>query len=43
MSNDISGGLSDDDGDVNENNFAHAIRFLEHFFAVVARLRRETF
>ena len=24
-------------------NFAHASRFLEHFFAVVARLRRETF
>ena len=43
MSNNISGGLSNVDGDVNENNFAHAIRFLEHFFAVVARLRRETF
>jgi len=46
--------LSNDDGDVNEkgkkaigldwqnNNFARASPFLEHFFAVAARLRRET-
>ena len=46
--------LSNDDGDGNENgkkaigldwlnnNFARASRFLEHFLAVVARLRRES-
>ena len=46
--------LSNDDGDVKENgkkaigldwqnnNFARASRFFVHFFAVVARLQRET-
>ena len=46
--------LMHDDGDGNENgkkaigldkqnnNFARASRFFAHFFAVVARLRRET-
>ena len=46
--------LSSDDGDGNENgkkttgfdwqnnNFARASRFFVHFFAVTARLRRET-
>ena len=48
------GNLSNDDGDVNENgkkaigldwqnnNFARASRFFVHFFAVTARLQRET-
>ena len=48
------GNLSNEDGDGNENgkkaiefyhqnnNFARASRFFVHFFAVVARLRRET-
>ena len=48
------GSLSNDDGDVNENSkkaigldwqnnkFARASRFFVLFFAVVARLRRET-
>ena len=48
------GSLSDYDGDGSEdgkkaigldwqnNNFARASRFLVHFFALVARLRRET-
>ena len=47
------GSLSNDDGDVNEddkkaigldrqnNNFARPTRFFVHFFAVVARLHRE--
>ena len=50
----ILGNLSNDDVDVNENgkkaigldwqnnNFARASRFFVHFFAVSARLRRET-
>ena len=50
----IIGSLSNDDDDVNENgkkaigldwqnnNFARASRFFVHFFAVVARLRRES-
>ena len=50
----ILGSLSIDDGDGNENgkkaigsdwqnnNFARASRVFVHFFAVVARLRRET-
>ena len=49
----ILGSLSNDDGDRNENgkktigldkqnnNFARASRFFVHFFAVLARLRRE--
>ena len=49
-----SGGLSNDEGDVNKNgkkaigldwqnnNFARASLFFVHFFAVVARLRRES-
>jgi len=48
------GSLTNDDGDGNENgtkaigldwqnnNFARASRFFAHFFAVTARLRRET-
>ena len=48
------GSLSNDDGDGNENgkkaigldwqnnNFARASRFFVHFFAVVARLQRES-
>ena len=48
------GTLSNDDGDINENgkkaigldwqnnNFARASRFFVNFFAIVARLRRET-
>ena len=48
------GSLNNDDGDGNENgkkgigldkennNFARASRFFVHFFAVVARLQRET-
>ena len=52
--NSSTGSLSNDDGDVNENgikamgldeqnnNFARASRFFVHFFAVSARLRRET-
>ena len=50
----LIGNLSNDDGDVNENgnnaigldwqnnNFARASRFFVHFFAVVARLQRES-
>ena len=50
----IIGSLSNDDGDVKENannaigldwqsnNFARASRFFVHFFAVVARLQRES-
>ena len=50
----LLGSLSNDDGDGNEkgkkavgldqqnNNFARVSRFLIHFFAVVARLRRES-
>ena len=50
----IIGSLSNDDDDVNENgkkaigldwqnnNFARASRFFVHFFAVVARLQRES-
>ena len=50
----LGGRLSNDDGDGEEkdkkaialvwqnNNFARASRFFVHFFAVVARLRRET-
>ena len=50
----ITGSLSNDDGDVKENgnnaigldwqnnNFARASRFFVHFFAVVARLQRES-
>ena len=50
----LIGSLRKDVGDVNENgikaigldwqkfNFARASRFLVHFLAVVARLRRET-
>ena len=50
----ILGNLSNDDVDVNENgkkaidldwlnnNFARASSFFVHFFAVSARLRRET-
>ena len=50
----LIGSLSNDDDDGNENgkkaisldkqnnNFARASRFFVHFFAVVARLRRET-
>ena len=49
----LIGSLSNDEGDVKENgkkaidldlqnnNFARASRFLVHFFAVTARLRRE--
>ena len=48
------GSLNNDDGDGNENgkkaigldkqniNFAHASRFFVHFFAVAARLQRES-
>ena len=51
----ITEGLSNDDGDVNENdkkvigldrqnnNSARASRFFVHFFAVTAKLRRENF
>ena len=48
---DLIGSLSNDDGDVNENvkkaldwqyNFARALRFFEHVFAITARLRRES-
>ena len=50
----LLGSLGNDDGDGNENgkkaigldwqnnNFARASRFFVHFFAVVARLRRES-
>ena len=50
----LGGRLSNDDGggeekdkkaialDWQNNNFARASRFFVHFFAVVARLRRET-
>ena len=50
----IIGSLSNDDGDVKENgnnaigldqqnnNFPRASRFFVHFFAVVARLQRES-
>ena len=50
----LIGNLSNDDDDVNENgnnatgldwqnnNFARASRFFVHFFAVVARLQRES-
>ena len=50
----LIGNLSNDDGDVKENgnnaigldqqnnNFARASRFFVHFFAVVARLQRES-
>ena len=50
----LQGTLNNDDGDSNENgkkaialdwqnnNFARASRFFEHFFAVVARLQLET-
>ena len=53
LSNVLLGSLSNDDGDVFENgkkatgldrqnnNFARASRFFVHFFAVIARLRRE--
>ena len=49
----LIGNLSNDDGDVKENgnnagldwqnnNYARASRFFVHFFAVVARLQRES-
>ena len=53
LSNVLLGSLSNDDGklsenekketglDLRNNNFARASRFFVHFFAVIARLRRE--